>query len=1317
MMEENGTNGEVDYGPKDLKDASLQQALTPNGDVNHDPVQETKGPSLQQSLATRKVIQLKLDNPFIKNGDLEDDADDPFCIKPSVNNYKLTQEETQEGQDTEAAIEDPSSLNQDDEAPIEDPSSLDEVDNVSSGVVNSMVIKSENLLNKTVSSNESSLDSFMSKEKFLPIDESNVVTSSEDKNSDTDETGRGLESDQTNIGDSEEKRPEDSSLTKERLNLTIEKNISSVNEKSRNLENISVEEDRELAKLPTQLDVETEKYLLFSDSKDSSDVGTSLSRSDQVELNDSVNSVSEDKVELNDSVISVSEDKVELNDSVISVSEDKVELDDSVISVSEDKVELDDSVISVSEDKVELDDSVISVSEDKMELNDSVISVSEDNSSFIESNVSDPVPEFLASAGEEEPGSKDQNADVEEKVKSVEKISEEGDGKKEEKEKREKEEKEIQMEDDTVVKQPESSVKEDNSEKTELDTNEVIENKTDKSQNNNAASEDSSTVEEKSNEAVDKVKDIDGSDILITINEDCDRDEDVSKDKRSSVKPEPVQQIPKVTSTVKDDVVIVDLSDDKPLPPVQNKPPVMPFKPGMITVAPNGQRYIQHVIQCLDGRKQIIQVPVTSGSSTSFSKGPGPYTSLLNKAIANTHPAGVTKQPEASIHPDDLIPQSSWELLALVQYEASQKKFDNTFWNGNCPVKSDISSMTKFLQDLGGDIVKQSAYSQIVEVQGRKSDQGKLGDKEKENLERMKKVVKELKEKYKHLELQTEKCAGCNFVSESKNVMAFHKEHPHMSPPLDPFGVLHCPQDACDFSTFASPEAFAEHMEKKHSVKARIYDKPDPFKCHLCYFEAKVKNNLTRHRFKCDKQFKLNQNLHPNYTDINYCLKNVMYKSQIEAKKARANPAPVPQVIKQQIKPPLIRPKIVMTKPSAPIMLQQGPSNAQVPYMIPLSQAQISQLNLTRAVRPVTNPMLVSMGTSTVTKQPPQTVGAMLKQQQGVNRPVVAKPSVLPGQQAGFEVCEICGGYVKDRMSLQIHFFYAHKVDLPAVLFQKNSPQFRCNVCQAPFWTAMGLAKHRQSSRHFDTVIHAPRTEIRCWICFQQPENLYSHLQTVHHLTTNECMILRRCMFCAIQTRSRKDLEMHMATAHGIVIKGAPTAVSSNSAQPIKPQGARNNFCVFCSKQFPDNTQLTLHCLRDHATCSGCGMVVSRAADLAKHVCKSAGRKCPVCGLKNLKQAFYNKHIRTHVKRCSVKIKRLTEKEIEVAMGKERKAKMDLEKQREIFTKLESEIWDEIQSRRKRDDADSTKKRKSNESDKSASKKAKLDAEEVVVVE
>lgn len=64
-------------------------------------------------------------------------------------------------------------------------------------------------------------------------------------------------------------------------------------------------------------------------------------------------------------------------------------------------------------------------------------------------------------------------------------------------------------------------------------------------------------------------------------------------------------------------------------------------------------------------------------------------------------------------------------------------------------------------------------------------------------------------------------------------------------------------------------------------------------------------------------------------------------------------------------------------------------------------------------------------------------------------------------------------------------------------------------------------------------------------------------------------------------------------------------------------------------------------------------------------------------------------------------------------MGKERKVKMDFEKQREIFIKFELEIWDEIQNRKKRDDGDfiNIKKRRSNDSDKLISKKAKLETD------
>ncbi|KAK3086449.1 hypothetical protein FSP39_018585 [Pinctada imbricata] len=179
-------------------------------------------------------------------------------------------------------------------------------------------------------------------------------------------------------------------------------------------------------------------------------------------------------------------------------------------------------------------------------------------------------------------------------------------------------------------------------------------------------------------------------------------------------------------------------------------------------------------------------------------------------------------------------------------------------------------------------------------------------------------------------------------------------------------------------------------------------------------------------------------------------------------------------------------------------------------------------------------------------------------------------------------------------------------------------------------------------------------------------------------------MALRRCMFCGIQSNTRRDLEIHMAASHGVLIKGEQNA--KIASKPPTSGLVRNNFCVFCSLHFSDNTQLTLHCLRDHATCSACGMVVANSAHLKTHICKNApSKKCEICGIKNLKPQYYIKHVTSHLKKCSIKIRRLTEKQIEEAMGKERKAEMDLQKQKELFTKLEADIWNEIESRRKRD--------------------------------
>nr|XP_011432463.2 uncharacterized protein LOC105331820 isoform X3 [Crassostrea gigas] len=234
-MEDNGTNGDIntdsDQSPLSVKESSIQPLST-----------------------SRKVIQLKIDNPLLTNGDVDDDVDDPFCIKPSVIK---PQENSSHSQDL-----------QNDEPKQNGPSKSKEADEVSS----------------------------VSDEKSLPNGEIASQLTSEIKNNDSDKSSSRSDEIMEDIS-SEMKEIEGSekSPKEERLDHSTEK-IEEDLDKSKDSEQSSVNEDLEHSKIASKLDLDVEsvKYFMSTDSKDSTDDGTALSRSDKVDLNESVISVSED---------------------------------------------------------------------------------------------------------------------------------------------------------------------------------------------------------------------------------------------------------------------------------------------------------------------------------------------------------------------------------------------------------------------------------------------------------------------------------------------------------------------------------------------------------------------------------------------------------------------------------------------------------------------------------------------------------------------------------------------------------------------------------------------------------------------------------------------------------------------------------------------------------------------------------------------------------------------------------------------------------------------------------------------------------------
>ncbi|XP_063441428.1 MOG interacting and ectopic P-granules protein 1-like isoform X2 [Mytilus trossulus] len=842
---------------------------------------------------------------------------------------------------------------------------------------------------------------------------------------------------------------------------------------------------------------------------------------------------------------------------------------------------------------------------------------------------------------------------------------------------------------------------------------------------------------ESQSKSIEKVTDIDGSEILITINEeieDSESENEISastsdsknKDKTNDkAEKEETKQLKDDSNKDKKDskeihVVVINESPDKnekmvakvskpvilpqPAPMFKSKQikqppivtgasqvrfPVLPgssiqyFVPSSIQSMPNTQqKYIN-----VGGQQILITIPTSSMGTVLNSSIIGNAGSSVLGIQSKPSPAMTMGFPLPNHNKNPLdktidvdIPQASWEQLELIKYEVLSRKPDNAFWGGlaNVSKKADLSSASKLLFDLGSDLVKELAYEQIVQVQRKKDEADLLNASEKESLLRMKKVVEELKNKLEYLhDIPKLKCK-CGFTTESKNVMYLHKQYPHVSYNTpDKSALLSCPHCKQTFQGKIAEDMFKAHIEKEHNIVARSNHKSNLWPCNLCSFEGANRNTIMKHKLKCEKNFKEHINQAPHHVDINLSLKNIFYKFQVHNKKlqlqqqaqqarkiaqidrpdtrgipiAKHQPAIIkPKTNQSQAKPPLV------VNPNRPIMTShfQGPTPASTAYAMQSAGTRF----VTAPVQKQPQPLKPASANK-------PTVNQLLRTQQNVNANTNTRP--------GFEVCEICGGYVKDRMSLRIHFFYAHKIEMPAHVFSKPLAPLFCNICNERFWTSQGFTKHKTSAKHLHTVKQNASATNQCWICHQKPENLYSHLHKFHRLTTGECMALKRCMFCGTLSQSRKELELHMAATHGVLIKGeenkASTIAPGSSVIKPQPQSSaatknlstvvtggssgmvRNNFCVFCSSQFQDNTKLTLHCLSVHATCKKCGMVVNKMADLARHVCKMASKTCNICGLKNLKPAGLLKHLESHTKPCSVALKRLSPSQINIATG------------------------------------------------------------------
>lgn len=770
------------------------------------------------------------------------------------------------------------------------------------------------------------------------------------------------------------------------------------------------------------------------------------------------------------------------------------------------------------------------------------------------------------------------------------------------------------------------------------------------------------TSEDSKNDSlVETVKDGD-EDILITLNEDNDRATD-NTDNIKSEETTPAEPVaPKDELVKQNDSANKENTDveeeKKPLPTPAAKlppPPKLTPAPGVIvqekkspqmpiinqTISlpiagvPPGVPLAQQgnqlgYITTVGGQTVFIPISMSSFNSNTVIN----QVSVQQKATPKP-----TVQPVTQITQKDLQPKSSWEMIELMRWEIRNRIPDN--WNWSVAFhskKEELSTVTSFLQELGSDVVKEQVYKDIIQIQTKKKEAGELKEPEVDSLEKMKTVYENTKKKVEHLQLKTLQCEKCDFKTESQVIMEYHRDFPHYDPPWDiNKGYMECSH--CTYRTKVLAQ-FMFHMMDIHKRQAKFVEKDQYFQCSLCPLNANTKAKLERHQGKCVKHFKLHANLQPYYHDVNYCMKGCFYKQ----KKPVVVPKPPAQV------KPAVPQKPALAMPTRQQTAATRQQTAQQP--------QVHRPPVTTAVRP-----------PAVAPQQRPTVPA-------VRTPPITQPSVRPNrpnnkEMSVFEVCEMCGGYVKDRQALRIHFYYAHKVELPPSIFQREQPPLTCDVCKAPFWTTQGLTKHRTMKRHFTGLSANPANNTNslggnqsCFMCLRKVSNLFLHVEQTHGMTMKDLVLMKKCIICGITAIDRKSLEVHMSSQHGVLIKASDfindkTSTQSKTTSPANSSGPKSgknigkiNFCVFCVVQFPDNIQLTVHCMKKHATCKECGMVVPDASHLDKHNCMKANRRCYICGQSNMTPDSYAVHLKRHVKACKVNLENLSPEQIENAIEK-----------------------------------------------------------------
>lgn len=595
--------------------------------------------------------------------------------------------------------------------------------------------------------------------------------------------------------------------------------------------------------------------------------------------------------------------------------------------------------------------------------------------------------------------------------------------------------------------------------------------------------------------------------------------------------------------------------------------------------------------------------------------------------------------------------------------------------------KAELGHLTKWMFDLGSDLVKEFVYHDLVRIQTYRNSEGTLSNKEKDDFAKLQEIDKELNQKIGHLKIRLNKHCKCGFRTELNNVLYNHQQHAH----IERGGFFSC--ILCKFST-RQPSTFRFHMESIHGRPGFVDSRPSFFECPLCPYETNYQNRLDQHKVRCLRQFREAFNLHPSCVtgpEVNLCLENVFYYVFTRQFMNSIMPKQTASIVSSSTK---IRdmPSNEVTRMNMQTKgIANAPSSTTVPstkHIAPKAPSQTFQTG------PATmKPQQPHLGTAVTRNYPVMSSKInMAPNQPGTSAYTPSRPQAPPQPQNqppastqpnnGFEVCEICGGYVKDRKALRIHFYYAHRIDMPFGVFERPQAPLYCATCFARFWTAQGLQKHIEVHKNdmMGTTQTSNGVAGKCISCGHRVPNILMHMRMVHNRELRHYLAALMCIFCGNRFSTKKEVEIHMGKMHGVLVKnsggmdkpqmaaqgmpktgqqpkpGTPAQKTASDAASSKGGSTkgkmnRSSQCVLCNLSFSRNVDLTRHCMRVHHTCMKCGLVVVDRESLARHTClhsASGMRTCQICKESGFHPAYYIKHMRDkHLRKCSVVLRHI----------------------------------------------------------------------------